>query len=145
MGGHYHIAGPPIVVIRRRICIGFAFGQESRSPHFVLRRRMADSSCSFPRLVRAEPGLAEAGPRLPSSRSVLEEGSQDVAAVFIRILESRGGLNFNSTPRCSAFVLDPFKADGWLSFPRPNGVLCGGRKMKTRRNVARGFSIHRHL
>lgn len=33
----------PIVVIQHRgICIGFAFdAEESRSPHFVLRRRMA--------------------------------------------------------------------------------------------------------
>lgn len=41
VGGHYHIARSPIVEIRRRICIGFTFGQESRSPHFVLRRRIA--------------------------------------------------------------------------------------------------------
>lgn len=43
VGGHYHIARSPIVEIRRRICIGFAFGHESGSPHFVLRRWMAEA------------------------------------------------------------------------------------------------------
>ncbi|KAF7395659.1 hypothetical protein HZH68_009709 [Vespula germanica] len=34
----------PIVGSRRRICIGFAFGHESGSPYFVLRRRMANGA-----------------------------------------------------------------------------------------------------
>lgn len=62
VGGHYHIARTSIVVIHRRICIGFTFGQESRSPHFVLRRRMASSSCSFLGSGRNQ-GLVEVGPR----------------------------------------------------------------------------------
>ena len=72
VGGHYHIARLPIVVIHRRICIGFAFGQESRSPHFVLRRRMAGPSCSFLGSVRAEPGVSRSWPDslpVPSARS----------------------------------------------------------------------------
>lgn len=47
---HYHI--PLSWSQHRGICIGFAFGQESRSPHFVLRRRMA--LAPFPFSVRAE-------------------------------------------------------------------------------------------
>ena len=57
VGGHYHIARSPIVEIRRRICIGFAFGQESRSPHFVLRRRMALASPP-PRLPKGGTGVS---------------------------------------------------------------------------------------
>lgn len=69
VGGHYHIARTSIVVIHRRICIGFTFGQESRSPHFVLRRRMASSSCSFLGSGRNQ-GLVEAGPRFLQSRQL---------------------------------------------------------------------------
>lgn len=56
VGGHYHIARSPIVRIRRRICIGFAFGYESGSPHFVLRRWMAGVFLSF---LRPASGRAE--------------------------------------------------------------------------------------
>lgn len=85
VGGHYHIARSPIVEIRRRICIGFAFGHESGSPHFVLRRWMAEAfslSC-----VRCAEGsrvshLAKEGPGgqrgLPPRRARFSRGISSV-------------------------------------------------------------------
>lgn len=86
VGGHYHIARSPIVGIRRRICIGFAFGYESGSPHFVLRRWMAGAfslSCvRWTEGLKASPFAKEGRGRSPPrwetagfNRGALSDGS----------------------------------------------------------------------
>lgn len=93
-----------------RSAVGFASDSHSvrkvDRPHFVLRRRMAGSSCSSSTVRKGGTRVSRGSARGRIPVSSAEEESQDVPAVFIPILESRGGLNFYCARRCCTPVLD---------------------------------------
>ncbi|KAL2715412.1 hypothetical protein V1478_015110, partial [Vespula squamosa] len=94
----------PIVGSRRRICIGFAFGHESGSPYFVLRRRMANGASR--REIRPQRGTkgGDKGKHRPQDTRTMESQQWEATGNLKAI---RSGLEWMGG------WMDGW-ADGWL-------------------------------